>query len=90
MSCTSYGSRPAGTFIWLLGNTNVTYYSTHPAPIYNISTDTYTVTSTLTYRVNKTFDGQNVTCVVKNVATYDLEDMIYTFKVLKVKCKYRP
>ncbi|VDI14607.1 Hypothetical predicted protein, partial [Mytilus galloprovincialis] len=65
VSCTSYGSRPAATLTWTIGGNDVTSSSTTSPPVRE-SNDTNTVTSTLTYSVNRTHNKQNIICIASN------------------------
>ena len=87
VSCTSHGSRPAASYVWLLGLKNiiVTPNSTQQSPVYNVSTDTYTVTSTLTYTVDRTYNRQHIKCQVSNLAT---SEAVTSTVVIDVRCKY--
>ncbi|CAC5403968.1 unnamed protein product [Mytilus coruscus] len=69
ISCQCIGSRPAAYIYWLLGQerinitTNSTSQSNHES-----STDKYTVTSNLKYRVERSYNGQKLICRASNVA----------------------
>ncbi|CAC5411894.1 unnamed protein product [Mytilus coruscus] len=69
VSCRSTGSRPAASMYWLLGQqgTNVTPNSTSQSNE-ELSTDKYTVTSNLKYRVDRIHNGQKLICRASNVA----------------------
>lgn len=68
VSCISYGSRPAANFTWLIGQTSmdVTINSSE-IKIFNLSTETFTVISTLTLNVDRTYNRQMVTCKASNI-----------------------
>ncbi|XP_071176550.1 cell adhesion molecule 3-like [Mytilus edulis] len=67
--CHSNGSRPTAFIHWLLGQqqSNVSSNSSTKY-MHDSSTDTYTVTSTLKYRVDRIYNGQKLTCRAANVA----------------------
>ncbi|XP_071123167.1 kin of IRRE-like protein 3 [Mytilus edulis] len=67
ISCTSTGSRPAALFNWFIGNKNITFYSTQTFA-YEVTTDTWTITSVLTYTVVRQNNGQSITCIASNEA----------------------
>lgn len=83
VSCQSTGSRPAANMYWLLGQqiTNITSNSSTQS-IHNASADTYTVTSTLRYRVDRRYHGQNLICRASNIA-----GNVETSLTFNVKCK---
>ena len=87
VSCTSDGSRPAAVFNWFLGdgNINLTANSTQQT-VHNTSTDTFIVTSTFIYRVDRRYNGQIIVCSVSNDATLSA---VTSIEVLDVKCKER-
>ncbi|XP_052069203.1 uncharacterized protein LOC127708382 [Mytilus californianus] len=68
VSCTSHGSRPAANVTWLIGQTNmdVTINSSE-TKTFNSSTEMFTVISTLIYNVDRTYNGQMVTCKASNI-----------------------
>ncbi|XP_071176511.1 nephrin-like [Mytilus edulis] len=66
VSCTSYGSRPAATFRWIIGENDVTSSSTTLQPVRE-SNDTNTVTSTLASSVDRTHNKQSVICIASNI-----------------------
>ncbi|XP_052063746.1 neural cell adhesion molecule 1-like isoform X2 [Mytilus californianus] len=72
---------------WLLGNgrANVTTYATQLPHSHDPTTDTYTVTSTLTYSVNRSYNGQNLICVASNEATSEPGGSAETSETLNVK-----
>ncbi|CAC5399924.1 unnamed protein product [Mytilus coruscus] len=67
VSCTSHDSRPAANFTWLIGQNNkdVTINSSESRTL-NSSTETFTVTSMLIYRVDRAYNG-HVTCEARNI-----------------------
>ncbi|VDI57117.1 Hypothetical predicted protein [Mytilus galloprovincialis] len=71
ISCQSYGSRPTAFIYWLIGqqNSNVTSNSSTES-IHDSSTNTYTVISTLKYRVDRRYNGQKLIFRASNVAGY--------------------
>lgn len=81
--CHSNGSRPTAFIHWLLGqhHSNVSSNSSTKY-MHDSSTDTYTVTSTLKYRVDRIYNGQKLTCKAVNVA-----GSMETSLTLYVKCK---
>ncbi|CAG2232582.1 unnamed protein product [Mytilus edulis] len=79
--CQTVGSRPAASMHWLLGQQNITSNSTSQSNEQS-STDKYTVTSNLRYRVDRRYNGQMLTCRGSNVAGYT-----ETSLTLNVKCK---
>ncbi|XP_071133273.1 protein turtle-like [Mytilus edulis] len=70
VSCTSHGSRPAAKFTWLIGKNNkdVTLNSSESRTL-DSSSETFTVTSTLIYRADRTCNGQFVTCKASNIVS---------------------
>lgn len=82
-SCQSTGSRPAANMYWLLGQqiinitSNSSTQSTH-----NASADTYEVTSSLRYRVDRRYNRQNLICRASNIVGY-----VETNLTFNVKCK---
>jgi hypothetical protein len=83
VSCMSNGSRPAATLQWTIGQTDVTLYSTTDK---NHVTDdnTYTLISTLTYNVDRTYNGETITCKAVNSV---VPNGVQTSTSLDVKCK---
>jgi hypothetical protein len=83
VSCISNGSRPAATIQWTIGQTDVTLYSTTDK---NHVTDdnTYTLISTLTYNVDRTYNGETITCKAVNSV---VPNGVQTSTSLDVKCK---
>ncbi|XP_063399987.1 uncharacterized protein LOC134684618 [Mytilus trossulus] len=69
ISCTSTGSRPAALFNWFMEDKNITFYSTQTFA-YEVTTDTWTITSVLTYTVVRQNNGQLITCVASNEADH--------------------
>ena len=83
VSCISNGSRPAATIHWTIGQTDVTLYSTTDKT-HVTDDDTYTMTSTLTYNVDRTHNGETITCKALNIVVPNGEQTITS---LDVKCK---
>lgn len=83
VSCTSYGSRPSAIFTWTIGGKDVSSSSAASQPVIE-SNDTNTVTSTLTYSVNKTHNKQQLICIASNSI-----GSVSVSKTIDVKCKYR-
>jgi hypothetical protein len=81
--CTTTGSRPKATLQWTIGHKDVTSNATE---WFNNDkdSDTYTVTSDLTYSVGKSDNGQMLTCKAVNVAA---PSGVQTSITLDVKCK---
>ncbi|VDI65807.1 Hypothetical predicted protein [Mytilus galloprovincialis] len=67
ISCTSIGSRPAALFNWFMEDKNITSYSTQKYA-YDYTTDTWIITSVLTYTVVRQTNGQLITCRAINEA----------------------
>ncbi|CAC5384326.1 unnamed protein product [Mytilus coruscus] len=68
VSCTSLGSRPAANFTWLIGKNNFDVTSnSYESRTFNSSTETFTVTSTLSYKFHRTYTGQMLTCKASNI-----------------------
>ena len=67
VTCTTTGSRPRATLQWTIGQKDVTSNATERSSHITAS-DTYTVTSDLTYSVGKSHNGQMLTCKAVNVA----------------------
>lgn len=64
VSCSSTGSRPAATIWWMLGQTDVTISASSQE---NIGVDEmFTVTSTLTYTVDREVNLQSIKCTANN------------------------
>ncbi|XP_076110681.1 irregular chiasm C-roughest protein-like [Mytilus galloprovincialis] len=64
ISCTSTGSRPAAAFWWIVGQNDVTIKASSQE---NKNADeTFNVTSTLTYTVNRQFNLQPIICTANN------------------------
>jgi hypothetical protein len=66
VSCISNGSRPAATIQWTIGQTDVTLYSTTDTT-HVTDDDTYILISTLTYNVDRTYNGETITCKALNI-----------------------
>ena len=84
VTCTTTGSRPRATLQWTIGQKDVTSDATERSSHITAS-DTYTVTSDLTYRVGKSDHGQMLTCKAVNVAA---SSGIQASTTLNVKCKF--
>ncbi|OPL20246.1 hypothetical protein AM593_02021, partial [Mytilus galloprovincialis] len=82
VSCISFGSRPAATFTWTIGGNDVTSSSTTSPPI-TVSNDTKTVTSTLTYNVNRSYNEQTMKCEASNTV-----GSASTIKKIDVTCEW--
>ncbi|CAG2197911.1 unnamed protein product [Mytilus edulis] len=67
VSCQSSGSRPAASMYWLLGQQNITLNTTSQS-YHDPSTDKYSVTSNLRYRLNRNYNGLKLICRASNVA----------------------
>lgn len=91
ISCTSTGSRPKASIYWLLGDgkTNITAYATQLPPSHDTTTDTYSVTSTLTYSMDRIYNGKYMFCGARNEATLEQEGGVETSKTLNITCKLR-
>ena len=85
VTCTTTGSRPKATLQWAIGQKDVTSDATERSSHITAS-DTYTVTSDLTYNVGKSHNGQMLTCKAVNVAA---PSDIKTSIILNVKCKLK-
>jgi hypothetical protein len=83
LSCISNGSRPAATIQWTIGQTDVTLHSTTDKP-HVTDDETYTLISTLTYNVDRTYNGETITCKAVNIV---LPNGVQTSTSLDVKCK---
>jgi hypothetical protein len=83
VTCISTGSRPRATLQWTIGQKDVTYDATEWSSHITAS-DTYTVTSDLTYSVGKSDNGQVLTCKAVNVA---VSSGVHTSITLNVTCK---
>ena len=83
VSCILNVSRPAATIQWTIGQTDVTLYSTTDKA-HVTDDDTYTLTSTLTYNVDRTYNGETITCKALNIVVPNGEQ---TSTSLGVKCK---
>ena len=83
VTCTTTGSRPRATLHWTIGQkdvtSNATQWFTH-----NTASDTYTVTSDLTYSVGKCEHGQELRCKAVNVV---VPSGLQTSITLNVTCK---
>lgn len=82
VSCSSYGSRPAATITWTIGGNDYTLNSTQLQPVRELN-DTYTVTSTLTLSVNKSYNNQSIICNATNTV-----GSVTASETIDVKCKY--
>ena len=83
VTCTTTGSRPRATLEWTIGQKNVISDATEQFS-YITASDTYRVTSDLTYSVGKNDNGQVLTCKAVNVA---VSSGIQTSITLNVTCK---
>ena len=83
VTCTTTGSRPKATLQWTIGQKDVTFNATERSS-YNTASDTYTVTSDLTYSVGKSDNELMLTCQAVNVAA---SSGVQTSIILDVKCK---
>ena len=83
VTCRTTGSRPKATFQWRIGQKDVTSNTTEWFN-HDKDSDTYTVTSDLTYSVVKSDNGQVLTCKAVNVAA---SSGVQTSITLDVKCK---
>ena len=83
VTCKTAGSRPKSTLQWTIGQKDVTYDARERSS-YIIASDTYTVTSNLTYSVERSDNGQVLTCKAVNVAA---SSGVQTSITLNVKCK---
>jgi hypothetical protein len=79
----SNGSRPAATIQWTIGQTDVTLYSTTDKA-HVTDDETYTLISTLTYKVDRTYNGETITCKAVNIV---VPNGVKTSTSLDVKCK---
>ena len=84
VTCTTTGSRPKATLQWTIALNDVTSNATERSS-YITTSDTYTVTSDLTYSVGKSDNGQELRCKVANVA---VPSGVQTKIMLNVKCKF--
>ncbi|CAC5404052.1 unnamed protein product [Mytilus coruscus] len=83
VSCLSTGSRPAASMHWLLGQKRIDVTSNSSSQSNKEpSTQTYSVTSNLKYRVDRSYNGQKLICRASNVVDY-----METLLTLNVKCK---
>ncbi|XP_052063727.1 uncharacterized protein LOC127703253 isoform X2 [Mytilus californianus] len=64
LSCASTGSRPAATVWWTVGQTDATFEASSQEN--RDSDESYTVTSTLTYVVDRKYNLQPITCKANN------------------------
>jgi len=81
--CISTGSRSAATIQLTKGQTDVTLYSTTDKT-HVTDDDTYTLISTLTYNVDRTYNGETITCKAVNIV---VPNGVQTSTSLDVKCK---
>lgn len=84
VSCISHGSRPAANFTWFIGQTymDVTINSSE-TKTFNLSTETFTVISTLNYNVDRTYNRQMITCKASNIISTNVSSNT----LLNIKCK---
>jgi hypothetical protein len=85
VTCTTTGSRPRPKLEWRIGQKDVTSNATEQFNHISAS-DTYTVTSDLTYSVGKNDNGQMLTCKAINVAA---PSGVQTSITLNVKCEFK-
>ena len=85
VKCTTTGSRPNATLYWTIGQKDVTSNATERSSHITAS-DTYIVTSDLTYSVGKNDNGQVLICKAINVAA---SSGVQTSIALNVKCKFK-
>lgn len=64
ITCISTGSRPVATVWWMVGQTDVTHASTSQES--KDADDTFNVTSTLTYKVDRKFNFELILCTANN------------------------
>ncbi|XP_063416830.1 cell adhesion molecule 2-like [Mytilus trossulus] len=64
ITCTSSGSRPAATIWWMVGQTDVTNLASSQGKQW--VDETFTVTSTLNYTVDRKFNLQSIKCTANN------------------------
>ncbi|XP_071175229.1 protein CEPU-1-like [Mytilus edulis] len=64
ISCTSTGSRPVAAIWWIIGQTDVTNLALSKEK--QGVDETFTVTSTLTYTVDRNFNLQSIKCIANN------------------------
>ncbi|VDI58003.1 Hypothetical predicted protein, partial [Mytilus galloprovincialis] len=64
ISCTSTGSRPVAAIWWIIGQTDVTNLALSKEK--QGVDETFTVTSTLTYTVDRNFNLQSIKCTANN------------------------
>jgi hypothetical protein len=83
VTCTTTDSRPRATLQWTIGQKDVTSNATERSSHITTS-DTYTVTSDMTYSVGRSDNGQVLTCKAANVAA---PSGVHTSITLNVKCK---
>jgi hypothetical protein len=85
VTCTTTGSRHKAALYWTIGQKGVTSNATERFSHITAS-DTYTVTSDLTYNVGKSDNGQVLTCKAVNVAA---SSGVQANKTLDVKCEFK-
>ena len=85
VTCATTGSRPRATLQWTIGQNDVTSDATEPSS-YITASDTYTVTSVLTYSVEKNHNGKVLACKAANVAA---SSGVQTSIALNVTCKFK-
>ena len=85
VTCTTTGSRPRATLQWTIGQNDVTSDATERSSRITAS-GTYTVTSDLTYNVEKNYNGKVLACKAVNVAA---SSGVHTPVALNVTCKFK-
>ena len=85
VTCTTTDSRPRAALQWTIGQNDVTSDATERSSRITAS-DTYTVTSDLTYSVEKSHNGKVLACKAVNVAS---SSGLYTSIALNVTCKFK-
>ena len=85
VTCTATGSRPKATLQWAIGQKDGTSNATERSSHITAS-DTYTVTSDMTYSVRKNDNRQMLACKAINVAA---PSGVQTSITLNVTCKIK-
>ncbi|XP_063442099.1 cell adhesion molecule 2-like [Mytilus trossulus] len=86
ISCTSTGSRPKASIYWFLGDgkINITTNATQSSPSHDSTTDTYSITSTLIYSVDRIYNGKYLICGASNEATMEQGGAVETSIALNI------